>query len=336
MKKVLYLVLTMLLLTGCGEKPVDNPNENQNNDSNKTPIASKTEVEVVDLESNSRPIAVMINNHKSAQKAQTGLNDAYLVYEFVVEGGITRMMALFKDADTAKIGTVRSSRHYYLDYALENDAIYVHFGWSEIAEQDIPKLKIDNVNGLYDGCFWRENPLNIAYEHTVYTNMEKLNKTIKNKGYRTTSNSDLLLDYNILDADLSKIDGSKKAANVKITYSDYQTNEFVYDEEAKVYHKYSNGELRKDLVSGEKFEVKNIITYQVKNYTITDKLQQLNNIGKGNGYYISNGYAVPITWEKDSRSSKTVYKYLNGEEIKVNDGITYIQVQPSGKNLEFN
>ena len=51
-------------------------------------------------------------------------------------------------------------------------------------------------------------------------------------------------------------------------------------------------------------------------------------IGSGNGFYITNGHARPITWEKSSRKAKTVYKYLDGEEVVVNDGNTFIQIQP--------
>ena len=54
----------------------------------------------------------------------------------------------------------------------------------------------------------------------------------------------------------------------------------------------------------------------------------MNNVGSGSGYYITNGYARPITWQKDSRSSKTIYKYNDGNEIKVNDGNTFIQIEP--------
>ena len=63
--------------------------------------------------------------------------------------------------------------------------------------------------------------------------------------------------------------------------------------------------------------------------------QEIENIGRGEGYLISNGYAVPITWEKDAPSRQTVYKFLNGEEITVNDGNTYIQIQPENKNIEI-
>ena len=90
------------------------------------------------------------------------------------------------------------------------------------------------------------------------------------------------------------------------------------------------------MYSSLNFTAKNIITYQVKNYTIygDDKGRQtLDNIGSGEGWYISNGYAVPITWKKSSRASKTKYNYLSGEEVKVNDGNTYIQIQPSGRDL---
>ena len=62
----------------------------------------------------------------------------------------------------------------------------------------------------------------------------------------------------------------------------------------------------------------------------------LNNTGKGSGYYITNGYAVPITWQKDSRSSKTIYKYEDGTEISVNDGLTWIALQTTKKTLSIN
>ena len=303
---------------------------------NPAPIEEK-KLQILDLESDSRPIAVMINNHKTAQPLQTGLNDAYLVYEIVVEGGITRMLAVFKDADTETIGTVRSSRHYFLDYAQENDAIYVHYGWSPQAEEDIYNLGINNINGMVDGApFWRDTSLDVPTEHTVYTSIEDLEQSIEKKRYRITSDEDTLLKYSIDEIDFSTYEGAIKADEIEIEYSSYQTNNFIYDEVNKVYKKYSNGEERKDYVTGENFTAKNIITYQISNYSMDAKgRQEIENIGKGEGYLISNGYAVPITWEKDAPSRQTVYKFLNGEEITVNDGNTYIQIQPKNKNIEI-
>ena len=76
-----------------------------------------------------------------------GLQDSYVNYEIIVEGGLTRIMALFKDKEVGIVGPVRSARNYFLDYALEHDAVYAHFGWSPNAEADIKELQVQNING---------------------------------------------------------------------------------------------------------------------------------------------------------------------------------------------
>lgn len=336
-KKFLRIILCLtfiFVLAGCGkEKVVDNGNNNEE-PNNEPPVENK--ISIVDVNSKTRPYAVMINNHAAARPT-AGLQDAYIVYEIVVEGGITRYMALFKDVDVAKIGSVRSSRHYYLDYAMENDAIYTHFGWSYVAKEQIPKLGINNVNGYTTegNAFWRDNTLGRAYEHTAFTSTEKIAAAVKKRGYRTESNKDLLLKYSADEIDLSTMTDVKTANNVSITYSNYQTASYEYDKENKVYIRSSAGKVDKDLVTGKSITVKNIITYQVEDisYNGDAKLRDLKNIGKGTGYYITNGYAVPITWEKTARDAQTVYKYKDGTEIVVNDGNTFIQIQPKGKKL---
>ncbi len=300
------------------------------------PIVEEKKLKIIDEDSDTRPIAIMINNHHSAWP-QSGLQDAYLVYEIVAEGGITRMLAIYKDATTEKIGSIRSSRHYYLDYALENDAIYVHFGWSPQAQSDISSLGINNINGMSDAGFWRDKTLNRATEHTAFTSIEKLNNVIKNKNYRSTSNKDTLLNYSIDEIDLSTMEDAIVANDITIKYSNYHTTSYEYDQENKVYLRSMSGKENIDLVTKKQYTVKNIITYKLKNYSLGDSKgrQELENIGKGEGYYITNGYAVPITWEKTSRSSQTVYRYKNGKEINVNDGNTYIQIQPVNQKLEI-
>ncbi len=302
-----------------------------------TPTVVPKEVQIVDVNSKTRPIAVMVNNLTTARKYHMGLQDAYLVYEIIAEGGISRFMAVYKDANVENIGSIRSSRAYFLDYALENDAIYVHWGGSPGALEDIPKLGIDNIDGrYYENKYFVRKKLNIAYEHTGYSNTQMLNEGIDKLGYRKTTSKGLLLNYTAEENDLSKIEGAKVANNVEIPYSNYVTTSYKYDAENKVYKRYVNDEPHVDYATKKQYTVKNIITYKVYNDTISDDKkgrQELQNIGKGDGYFISEGYAVPITWEKKARSSQTVYRYLNGEEIVVNDGNTFIQIEPSNKNL---
>ena len=301
-----------------------------------TIYVDKPKVKIIDVNSKSRPIAVSINNNHAAWP-QAGLQDAYLSYELIAEGGITRILAFFKDTNTEKIGSVRSARHYFLDYVLENDAIFVHYGHSPQALSDIKSLSINNINGMYDGStFYRDKTLKRASEHTAFTTMEKIKKTIKSKGYRTETDKGTLLKYSAVNKDYSKDETSKVANNVSITYSDYQTTSYVYDKENKVYKMYMSKEEHSDLVTKKQYTVKNIITYQVENSSIDKKgRQNLYNTGKGEGYFISNGIATKIKWSKATRSAKTKYTLMDGSELVVNDGNTWIHIQPKNKTLKI-
>lgn len=340
LKKQVYLVLGAFILVLSlifsinflnGKISVD---INQEDEDQEIIVKEQKKVKIVNLDSNSRNIAVMINNISKVWGYQSGLQDAYLVYEIITEGGITRLMAIFRDVNTARIGTIRSSRAYYLDYVLENDAIYSHVGGSPEALSDIKTL---GINDLDLDAAWRDKSIGLATEHTVFSSIEKFNQKIAAKGYRTTSDKDLLLNYSAEEIDLSKIEGAQVANNVEIVFSASKNTSFVYDKEAGVYKRSQNGKAHIDYVTKNQYTVKNIITYQVDNSTYDYKGRQtLYNIGSGTGYFISNGYAVPITWEKSSRSAQTVYKYKNGEEIVVNDGNTHIEIQPKNKSITIN
>ena len=136
---VVALLGTLIYLT------TSKKNKNNNENDNSTTTTTVKKLNIVNEESKSRPYAIMINNVEGARKLQSGLQDAYMVYELMVEGGITRYLALFLDQTTERIGSIRSARHYYLDYALENDAIYVHHGYSPQAREDWSKLGVDRI-----------------------------------------------------------------------------------------------------------------------------------------------------------------------------------------------
>ena len=175
---VLLIVLTALLfLTPKKNNKTknDSKEEQKNNDVliELEQDNNENNLSIVNLNSKSRPYAVMINNIGVARPLQSGLQDAYIIYELIVEGGLTRYLALFMDQNTERIGSIRSARHYYLDYALENDAIYVHHGQSPQAQSDFSKLGIDRVVADASKTGWRDKSLNVSSEHTLFTNIEK-------------------------------------------------------------------------------------------------------------------------------------------------------------------
>jgi len=328
------IMLAVKLTNKEEDKAVEDVKQKTEEVANQEPEEKK--VQIVDIESKSRPYAVVINNNHSAWP-QCGLKDAYIVYEMIAEGGITRMLALYKDQDTAKIGSVRSARHYFIDYAKENDAIFVHWGGSPQAYSKL--YSIDSMDGiaLEGSVFFRDKTLKRDYEHTGFTSMENVKEYAEKKGYTRETNKDLLLNYSAEEVNIAELDGAEPATSVDIKYSYYHSTSYEYDEENKVYKRSMSGQANVDLETGEQYTAKNIIIYKIRNYTLNDGenkgRQELDNVGSGTGYFITGGYVVPIKWEKASDEAQTVYKYANGEEIVVNDGNTYIQICPTDSEI---
>ncbi len=346
--KIIIISLFIIIIIGIGVIYYGYKNDwfsKETKDKIKEIIEKKPvkKLQVIDLDSKSRPYAVVIDNVKAA-RPQVGTKDAYLIYEMIVEGGLTRMLALYKDSNVKQIGPVRSARHYFLDYVLENDAIFVHFGWSPQAENDISKYRIQNLNGLSNpsNMFWRDSSLHRA-PHNAYTSSANMLKAAGNRKYRTDSTDFKLLNYVIDEFDLlnkyPEETETLPATDVRVNYSKSIYSSFTYNEEKKVYLKSINGASHVDAAKNEQLEFKNIIVVTgVANYTIDSATnrQDIKNIGTGNGYYITNGKAIKITWTKNSRTKKTTYSDINGKEIEINDGKTYINIQPKGQKLTIN
>lgn len=337
---ILVIILIVAILVSGGilgykiykdkQQPIDLENEVLEEEEVEPEVEEK---EVQIYKGTDRPIAVMIDNHKAALP-QGGLNDAYMVYEIIVEGGESRLMALFKGANLEKIGPIRSSRHYFLDYALENDAIYVHYGWSPQAQSDISSLGVNNINGIFESekSFWRVKDKSAP--HNVATSTEKIMAIAEKKGYRTTSTQESVLKYTTEEVNLEE---GIVANTINIPYSDSNNVKYTYNEESKRYQRYSKGIEETDWTTKEAITTKNIIITFARNTVLNDgenkDRQNLHNVNTLKGYYITNGRAIEITCEKTTRSGKTVYKDLAGNEIDVNDGNTYVQICPINANV---
>ena len=336
MKKLLLIFVASLLLlslAGCGASQETTTDDEPY--AIETPNADPYYTKMKSLE-NVRPIAVMIDNDTDAARPQIGLENAYMVYEIVVEGRATRFMALFKDFELEKVGPVRSSRHYFLDYALEHDAIYGHAGWSPKAAKDISALGVNNINGVAaDGAsFWRDNTYDKTW-HNLYTSTVKLSARADEKNYRRTTENKGVLDYKLTDEVPA---GGTAVSTITIPYANFYKVGYTYDEASKTFIRYVNGKTH-DSQTGEALSAKNIIMYTVQNVNLPDTenkgRQDLKNIGSGTGYYFSDGQVIEINWSKDERTQKTKYTLKDGTPLVLNPGNTFVQIVPTYAEATF-
>lgn len=277
------------------------------------------------LQGNRRPLAVMMSNDKEA-RPQYGINRAGVVYEAPVEGGMNRFMALIEDYDNLKrIGSVRSCRTYYTYFAREFDAIYAHYGQSTFAK---PFLKnVDNINGL-DGigttAYYRSSDKKAP--HNAYTSGAGIHKAIETLGYSQeyapSYQGHYLFARDGREAVLDQRPGVMDALTLKPGYDMNQAC-FVYNESDGLYHRYQYGGVHE----GDEGPVtaKNVVFQycQSGHYATTDYIS-FNVHTTECGFFMTNGKAIPISWEKDGEFGVTHYYDMDHNEVVFNQGQTWI------------
>ena len=289
-----------------------------------------------------RPVAVMLNNIKQAMP-QVGISHADIIYEVLEEGGITRLMGVFKDyKDIAELGSIRSSRDYYIDLSDAHDAIYVHCGGSTYAKAMLKERKTEDIDGLYVNNFYRSKSRakTMAYEHTLMISGEGLTNAIADKGYRTTSDKAQPLKFS---ADYKK--GETDAVNIKVPFSlalsqnPYALSTFAFDKDKNAYLKGQYDTTHIDGETGEQLCFDNVITLECKQNVIPGDAYHclaVNFTGEGKGLYAADGKIREITWKKASRTEKyTLYESDGVTELVLKPGKTYIGIVPTGTEVSY-
>lgn len=337
---ILILCITAVMLSGCGSKTEEVSNvepqvtpEPTVQPTPEPPKGTPCPLTGILVENEAdlklRPIAVMIDNEYNA-RPQSGLLDAEIVYEIPVEGNITRYMAIYHHNHTDKIGPVRSARPYFIDKALEFNAVYVHCGGSPQALKDLVSLKVNTLNDLKGSpCFWRSNDRKMP--HNLYTSTKLMREVMESNKF----NNKTAPEYFKFNEEFKDIDG-KKTSGITFSYSKNYKVGYEYDEKDKLYYRTINDTRLKDKESGKDIATTNIIVEKTTAKVLDDVGRlEVSNIGKNRGYYLTGGKLMEIEWSKSSRSAKTTYTDLKGNEILINKGVTWIQVVPDNVRVEI-
>ena len=342
LKKIFAIILCLCLITcvGCSKKNALSVEKGDgapagNQEEQESPYIVNPLTGLQDLDpayANIRPVGIMINNISVAQKVQTGINQADIVYETEVEGGITRLLAIYKTIQNiSQIGSVRSARYPFIDLALGHNAIYVHHGQDNFHAgphlRDIDHFTVsENAGGarISNG---------LSREHTLYAYGDKLWEKLEKK-FDTVS-SDLYDWQKFADKDV-KLENA--ANSVTVPFSSSYITKFVYNKNSGEYTRYSGDTLIKDYVTGETIEFKNIFVLKttIRTYNCTGKDHYNHKevlLESGEGYYLVNGTYTPILWEKGDDTDPMVFKTLDGEKLSVNKGTSWVCLVNSSRTI---
>jgi hypothetical protein len=362
MKKYTYyvlMILTILFLSGCKkdgyngsvikdyQEQYDKQQEKSDNE-DTTPVPSVTVAPTAPPQNRDgmmrsylsglwvpievgtkRPYAYQFSNFKTVAN-QWGISQADIVYECIVEGGITRLLGIGENYSGDRIGSTRSSRHYFVSIADEYDAIYIHYGKTKYATAKIKELGIDNLDGetgIGTTVFYRDKTMKAP--HNAFATLKGIQAGIEKKGYKTKYEEGYEPHYRFYEEDTDLT--SETAVNkLSLKFSAYTSPYFEYNSKDKLYERYQFGGPHKDSNTGEQLRFKNIIVQFVKEWDIDRndyQTMELENTS-GSGYYITNGKMIPITWKKNENKRFMRYYTEAGDELTINPGKTYITLFP--------
>lgn len=291
-----------------------------------------------------RPIAVMVDNEKTALP-HYGLTEADVVYEIMnstLNDRITRFMVLVKDWESiTQLGSIRSVRPTNFMLAAEWNAVLCHDGGPFFIDTWVAKDYTNNFSGgfaRFSNGKATEFTEYITYDK--YTNSNKgktydgLKQRFANSKYTTTYNQYYEGPHFQFAADEQTFSDRSDADTATVVELPFPHNKSTlkYNESTGTYDYYEYGAAHLDpLHDSAQLTFKNVILQNTTFSELGEGYLIYNAIDSGrDGYYITNGQAIEVTWTKSGESDITVYyDKKTGKEIELNTGKTYISLIPS-------
>lgn len=284
------------------------------------------------------PYAVMIENLYSV-RPQSGLSQAAVVYETLAEGGSSRMLAVFDPSEIiSEIMPVRSARPYFLEWVSEYSALFAHAGGSPKAltviweNSDINDLEALSRDAVY---FWRDTTKGAP--HNLVTSSEKMNFALRDKELldKTTD----FQSWTFKDGALLEERGEDgKTASFNISYGTTYKVDFTYVREQNNYLRFNADEPHIDKNTGEQIAVTNVIVQLVEEPVLDGGKGRLDIFvgGEGVAWIFRDGQVIEGIWKKASRTDRTLFYDLDGNEVELNRGNTWIHVIPKTRDVTYN
>ena len=289
--------------------------------------------EALDTLYTGRPVGVVINNLKACLP-QYGISEADMIYEFEVEGSITRFLAIFSDVGSVKtIGPIRSTRTYFNNVCTSYGIPTVHCGGSTKAldgmYDDTNKLSkwvhIDQMsNGKY---FYRDKDRQssgYAFEHTLFTTGDKLYQAMEDKGMNTVTENGT--DYGLQFAQTPDFAG-EAATKVTVTFRAKKTTQFTYNTQTGLYEAYQLKQNHIDANTGKTLSYRNLIALQAEQWISGSYARTYYDmIGEGTGYFACDGKIIPIKWSRAAVDQPFSYTLEDGTPLTLGVGRTYVGI----------
>ncbi len=290
-----------------------------------------------------RPLAIKVANSPDYVRPQSSLTLADVVYEYYIEWGDTRFIAVFHSNDyvSERVGPVRSGRYFdeniarmYHSFLMFKGADPREMGYFNTL--DISSLLISvgigNCPPYFIGHYKRESYNNVFFNPT------KWEACVNKKGL---DNSPQTISGGFFSEAIPQ--SLLSVTRIYSFYSVYNYNYWEYDPVNRVYVRYQES---KDLVPPRKVEVYEPLTDDYTKQPVTaenvvvllvpyiftnqnqaeDEVYNPSLIDFGDAYVFRDGVAIPARWNRTAIDQPILLTTLDGIPIYMRPGQTFYQV----------
>lgn len=285
------------------------------------PLTGEEPPKGVDLE---RPaVAVKIENSPQA-RPQHGLEHADLVFEEIVEGGITRFMAIYHCGRSDDAGPVRSARFDDPKIARPFTRVIAYSGSNGLVDNELEKRNMVMLNELNQrGAFFRVPPGTILV-HNLFVRTEVLRNDPAVKGVDPPRN-DVFRFGDVQES-------AKKARSVRLNFNANITIEYKW--RGGAWKRFEDGAFMTN--TGEQIAVPNVLIQQVdvdNSRRLVDSAgnpsPKLDLKGKGKALLFRDGKVIKGTWQM--KNGRPYYRTASGEDFVFAKGSIWVELVPSKK-----
>jgi hypothetical protein len=254
---------------------------------------------------------------------QIGLEDADLVYIEQVEGGLTRLAAIFSSTIPSRIGPVRSAR--ISDIELLEQYGHVAFAYSGAQKKMRPVIAAANLEDLgaqnHSSTIYTTDP-NRIQPYAMVLRADLLMQFAKEKNLAIEKSKPI--GWSFGDAPEGGVEIT--SAHLSWPASSYDAHWSESEQRWLLDHSY-----QPDIAdSGERLGPKTLVIQLV---SITDSIYKDKvggvtpfsaTVGEGRGYILRDGRVFKATWSRPDAASGTTWRSLNGDEIAFSKGQIWV------------
>ena len=279
-----------------------------------------------------RVVAVKIDNHWNA-RPQSGIEQADLVFELLVEAGLTRFIAVFHHSDAEFLGPMRSGRPTDPTLIRPLEGVLTISGAQPWVQSRITGAGVPLIGDLGSPITFRRGFRRAP--HNLYTNTRELRDVMERRGYDVTPPPELWT--------FGEFNAPADATAEEIFFNWSDTMSVTWEWDGAQYLRFAGSEPHnwrtEDGETVEQVSADVLVALFANRYTASGSsgsaVPAFETVGTGRALVFAQGRLIEGTWQRDAITDPFTLSDENGDEIIVPPGRPWVSVFPSSRGISW-